>query len=335
MAPVLRSTIGWKNVRRRRCSIAWRRWVSQRHAVDEALVHAVVEHRAAPAAEALGGVHGDVGVAQQHLGGDDPIEVVGDPDAADDLQRAPLEQHRLGQELTDAGADLHRLRRRRNLFQDDGELVATEAGQGVGRPQHPLDAPGQLDEELVPGRVTDAVVDQLEAIQVDVEHGAAVGLAFAAAHALGDAIHQQRPVGQAGEGVVQGVVDQALLGVAPLGDIRERAGDADRCPGRVIGAEPPAQDPAPPAVAVADPVLVLEIRARAGDAAVDLEAQTLEIVGVHDIEPRRHLVRGQLLVAQQRLPALGEVHTPGGEVPIPDPVVGGADGYRVAFLASA
>ena len=27
-APVLRSTIGWKNVRSRRCSIAWRRWVS-------------------------------------------------------------------------------------------------------------------------------------------------------------------------------------------------------------------------------------------------------------------------------------------------------------------
>ena len=53
----------------------------------------------------------------------------------------------------------------------DGELVAAEAGDGVAGPDHRGDALGHLGEDEVAGAVAVAVVDRLEAVEVDVEHG--------------------------------------------------------------------------------------------------------------------------------------------------------------------
>ncbi len=88
------------------------------------------------------------------------------------------------------------------------------------------------------------------------------------------------------------------------------------------------------AVAVADPVLVLEVGARAGDAGVDLVAQSVEVVEVDELEPGRHPLGGRVLVAQQRSPALGEVHAVGGEVPVPDAVIRCTHSDGVALLAA-
>ena len=51
------------------------------------------------------------------------------------------------------------------------ELVAAEAGDGVARPQGLLDARGDSGEQLVAGRVPEAVVDELELVEVEEEHG--------------------------------------------------------------------------------------------------------------------------------------------------------------------
>ena len=52
---------------------------------------------------------------------------------------------------------------------DDGELVAAEARDRVARAQHALDALRDDGEQLVAGREAEAVVDDLEVVEVE-EH---------------------------------------------------------------------------------------------------------------------------------------------------------------------
>lgn len=54
---------------------------------------------------------------------------------------------------------------------EGGELVPTEAGGGVPRPDGFLEAAGGLDQELVARLVAEPVVGRLEAVKVDEEHG--------------------------------------------------------------------------------------------------------------------------------------------------------------------
>jgi len=57
--------------------------------------------------------------------------------------------------------------------------------------------------------------------------------------------------------------------------------------------------------------------------------------GVDEIEPGgRRLVALRLRTTEDRVPPGREVHRVGGEVPIPDAVVGGADGEGIALLAA-
>ena len=82
------------------------------------------------------------------------------------------------------------------------------------------DAPRHLHEEGVAGAVAHAVVDQLEAVEVE-EHHREVALRspFAAAIALREVLVEARAVGQARQAVVEGDVLQARLGAAPRRDV--------------------------------------------------------------------------------------------------------------------
>ncbi len=82
-----------------------------------------------------------------------------------------------------------------------------------------LQPAGGLDEQLVAGLVPDGVVDGLEAVQVDEEHGRAVVGGAAAGERLPDALGEQGAVGQVGERVVLGVVLQLGLQAHPFGHV--------------------------------------------------------------------------------------------------------------------
>ena len=93
-----------------------------------------------------------------------------DADAGADLHRvrAPLEAQvvdRLAQRVGDA----QRLFRRAVLEQH-AELVAAEAREHVVRAHARLQQPGDLAQQLVAGRVAAGVVDDLELVEVDVDH---------------------------------------------------------------------------------------------------------------------------------------------------------------------
>ena len=64
--------------------------------------------------------------------------------------------------------------RGREHLEQDRELVAAEPGRGVGAAQHRLEPGRDVDEEPVADGVAEAVVDGLERVEVDEQHGGGV-----------------------------------------------------------------------------------------------------------------------------------------------------------------
>ena len=56
------------------------------------------------------------------------------------------------------------------VLHEDGELVAAEARNRIARPKQRVEAPRDLLQESVACIVTEAVVDLLEAVEVDKQH---------------------------------------------------------------------------------------------------------------------------------------------------------------------
>jgi hypothetical protein len=80
----------------------------------------------------------------------------------------------------------------------------------------------QLDDEVVSGVMTQAVVHHLEAVHVDEEHGKFVVLvALGAREGSFQAVQEQGTIGQIGERIVKSIVHQLFLGLLQLGDVLE------------------------------------------------------------------------------------------------------------------
>jgi hypothetical protein len=93
------------------------------------------------------------------------------------------------------------------------------------------------------------------------------------------------------------------------------------------------EHPAIRAVAVLDPVLVLEVLIRAGEVGVERLGERGPVVGVDAAQPLAARLADLVLgVAQHRLPAHAEEHAVGLDVPIPDAVVGTPQRERVTLL---
>ena len=153
-------------------SSAWRRSRSTSSRRSAPRPHLGVEELAAGAAAFLGPVHGGVGVADQQVGvgrlarsrpGD------GDPDAGADEVLAPPIDEGLGEGGGDAVGDRHRLVLVGEAVDEDPELVAAEAGDDVARAQVRPAAAARRPQQLVAGVVAEAVVDQLEVVEVEEE----------------------------------------------------------------------------------------------------------------------------------------------------------------------
>ena len=114
----------------------------------------------------------------------------------------------------------------RDPVEQDGELVAAEAGDRVRRANGALEAPRHLLQHRVAGRVAEAVVDGLEVVQVD-EHDADRRAAADRAHdRVLDAVGEQRAVGEARDRVVEGLVRELVLERLALADVAAVQDDA-------------------------------------------------------------------------------------------------------------
>ena len=159
----------------------------------------------------LGHVHGCVRVAHEQDVVAAVFRIEGDADAHAHLVGLFLEEEGLFHGRHDLAGEVHGVAAIGDAGQQDAELVAAEAGQGVGLAQDALDAGGDLLQQEIAVVVAQGVVDGLEAVQVDHEQGQQAVLALGAVDGLAQAVLQQHPVGEMGEGVVQGLVFQFLV----------------------------------------------------------------------------------------------------------------------------
>ena len=84
-----------------------------------------------------------------------------------------------------------------DVLEQDGELVAAEAGRGVRAADARVEAAGDLDEHLVAGGVPERVVDRLEVVEVEEDDRQAAALAAAAGDRLAHLLGEHRAVGEA------------------------------------------------------------------------------------------------------------------------------------------
>jgi len=171
----------------------------------------------------LGALHGVVGVAQDLIGmlvGRRPehhADAAGDENflALESKRRGQLPQHAVGHGAGFLGSG--------RPFHQDGEFVAAEPGQGVGLAQQLLQPVGDHHEQPVAGHMPEGLVDELEPVDVQVQDGVqGLGIVLEVLYRLIQPVEEQGPVEQAGQGVVEGVVQDMLFQLFFPGDVREQ-----------------------------------------------------------------------------------------------------------------
>ena len=106
-----------------------------------------------------------------------------------------------------------------------GELVAAEPGDGVGR-AHDRDEPlRERHEQRVAGVVAERLVDELEAVDAELDDGERAAAALQAGEGLADAVGEEGAAREPGQRVVQRDVGEPALAAAALDREAHDAGD--------------------------------------------------------------------------------------------------------------
>ena len=93
-----------------------------------------------------------------------------------------------------------------HVLEQGHELVTAETGEQVIAAHDVLHAGPDRHQELVAGDMTQAVVDALETVHVDEDQGVGLAVEARPLERVIKALHQQAPVGQAGEAVIECVM---------------------------------------------------------------------------------------------------------------------------------
>ncbi len=172
----------------------------------------------AVAAGGLGPVHRDVGAAQHLRRAAFARRSLDDADAAAHQQFPAVDADGSGQRVHDAVGEVVDAALGVGAGGQRHELVAAEPCDHLaGRGGAALEPVGDLDQEPVARGVPEAVVDGLEAVQVQVAEPEP--LALAGGERLLQPLEEQGAVGQSGERVVRGLVAQPQVEQPALGGV--------------------------------------------------------------------------------------------------------------------
>ena len=225
----------------------------------------------------------------------------------------------------------------RGAVEHHDEFVAAEAGGGVDRANFVLQPARDADQQGVADGVAEAVVDELESIEVEEEQReVVVRITLCAGEGLADAVGEQGAIGQPGEPVVQRRPSQVGLGVLQLGDVGERAGQPRGMSLPIPDRRCATQHPTGFAVVAPHLHLDLEVLGGPCDVGVERAPELRKVAGQDAPEPLLG-IRAHLLVraAEHLLPVVRVVDAPAVEVPVPDGIPRPGHREREALFAAA
>ena len=229
--------------------------------VAAGIVLRLAVHAVAVAATLLGGIQGGVRVLEQPLGRVGVGRVQTGPDAGRhvqvvivDLERPRQRQPKCAGDRPGCGVDRLVGAVVRRAVHQHQELVAALPGNHVIGSDRASQAGRHLHQKLVADLVAEAVVYQLEVVQVDEEHRQAGAGALGVGDADAQMLLEQRSVRQVGEFVVHCLVSQPGLGVLERGDVEGDTVDVLQLIA-VVDPAPVALHPAHRSVAVTQPVV--------------------------------------------------------------------------------
>jgi hypothetical protein len=174
-------------------------------------------------------VHRHVGVAQQGFAVVAVARIEADAGRGGDEDFLAFDKEGLGEGALDLVGDDQYVVGAEDGGDDDDEFVTADPGHGVGVAHASEQAHGDGLEQIVGRRVAEAVVDQLEAVEVEQQHTDHLPVAAGVGDGLGDAVVEQVAIGQAGQDVVVGLVFELLFVADAVGDVVD---DADEVGGR-------------------------------------------------------------------------------------------------------
>ncbi len=191
-----------------------------------------------PSAAILRLVHGDVGRAHQHFDTGAVIGRDGDPDRRADVDAVRAKLERLGNRDHDAASDPLHIGHGRDLGEEHREFVprqpreqrATAGMAAIFRVHHDAQPVRDHDQQLVAAGMAEAVVDHLEAVEVDEQHRGLLPLDRFAEQLvrLGP---EMEPVGERSHGIVHAERMRILDRGAHLGEQRiDRGGELGHQP---------------------------------------------------------------------------------------------------------
>ncbi|MNC28185.1 hypothetical protein D3C75_763840 [compost metagenome] len=173
----------------------------------------------------LGSVEGKVG-SLQDIQGFAIVVQWRDTDAGADHQGTTVHVQRLVQVVEDALGYLLGVAVAGEVVKQDDEFVAAEAEQLISRAQGLFQADCHFHQHAITDVVAEAIVDQLEAVQIDEQQRLVVTALALLPEGLLHLLVKPDAVGQAGQRVVLGGMLEALLGILACTDIGLRASHA-------------------------------------------------------------------------------------------------------------
>ena len=247
-------------------------------------------------------IHGCVGVLEEILAVRRVARVEADADARRDVQLGLTDHEGLAHDLGDARGhalgDLERVgavdRVPVKVGEEQEELVAALPRDEIGLPSCRSQPLRRLAQQLVAGTVPQAVVDELEAVEVEEQHADRLPVPLRARERDLQELLEHRAVRQAGQRVVVREERDLLLCLLLLGDVDEEPAPVHRLPVRVVDQVGLVSDPDHAPGARVEAVLGAIGRA-VGDRLLVQPEGPLAVVGMQGSDPQT-LVRVPLFL---------------------------------------
>src|SRR5919197_1830510 len=172
--------------------------------LDRALLHAGIKDGAASLAIRLGFVHGQIGGAHQSLRTVAAGPTKGNAGARAHDYLVPVERHRYLEGIGDAFGCRAGLVKAADVLEQNRELVAAEACDGVLFAHGCSQSTGDLTQEDVARLMSERIVDYLEIVQIEEEQGDRRPASPSAHEGMREPVDKQGAIRQPSQGVVVG-----------------------------------------------------------------------------------------------------------------------------------